>query len=333
MRIQLMFKQLFRKSAAAVATAQSEGANPKVSIVIICYNMAREVPRTVRSFLPPYQKDLQPEDIEIIVLENGSSQPVAEDIRMSWPGNVKYIQIEDPKPSPAHALNYGVKIARAPIVCPVIDGARMASPGLLSSALKALQISDQAFAATIGYHLGSKLQQEAVNEGYNQEVEDELIRSINWPEDGYRLFEICAPGGSSRSAWFGTISESNAPFLRKSLYESLGGYDERFDIPGGGLVNLDFLNRALERSDIDYMLIVGEATFHQFHGGVTTSRHVQLKEADGETTWSKYARQYEAIRGKRYGHPARRPILFGSFPPAASTIAKRGLEYVLEQVK
>lgn len=326
-----MFKQLFSKSASAAAPEQSEGASPKVSIVIICYNMAREVPRTVRSFLPPYQKDLQPEDVEIIVLENGSSQPVAEDIRMSWPGNVKYIQIKDPKPSPAHALNYGVKIARAPIVCPVIDGARMASPGLLSSALKALKISDQAFVASIGYHLGSKLQQEAVDEGYNQAVEDELIRSINWPQDGYKLFEICAPAGSARSGWFGTLSETNAPFLTKSLYESLGGYDERFDIPGGGLVNLDFLNRVVERPGIDYMLVMGEATFHQFHGGVTTSRRVALKEADGESTWSKYTRQYEDIRGKPFQATGRRPILFGSFPPAASTIAKRGLEFVLGQ--
>ena len=328
-----MFKQLLSKSAAAVPPEQSEGANPKVSIVIICYNMAREVPRTVRSFLPPYQKELQPEDVEVIVLENGSSQPVAEEVRMSWPGNVKYIQIKDPKPSPAHALNFGVKIARAPIVCPVIDGARMASPGLLSSALKALKISDQAFVASIGYHLGSKLQQEAVDEGYNQAVEDELIRSINWPQDGYRLFEICAPAGSSRAAWFGTLAETNAPFLTKSLYESLGGYDERFDIPGGGLVNLDFLNRAVERLGIDYMLVMGEATFHQFHGGVTTSRSVALKEADGESTWSKYIRQYEDIRGRPFQVTDRRPILFGSFPPAASSVAKRGLEYVLERIK
>ncbi len=306
---------------------------PKVSIVIICYNMAREVPRTVTSFLPPYQKDIESEDVEVIVLENGSSLPVPEHVRMSWPANVRYIQLDDCRPSPAHALNYGVRISRAPVVCPVIDGARMASPGLLSTALKALEFSDQAFVATIGYHLGAKSQQDAVNEGYNQAVEDDLIASINWPEDGYRLFEICAPARSSIAAWFGPISESNAPLLKKSLYETVGGYDECFDIPGGGLVNLDFFNRVVQQADVDYMLIIGEATFHQFHGGVTTSRHVRLKEADGETTWSKYARQYEAIRGKPYCGPARRPILFGPFPAQASGVAMRGLEHILEQAR
>ena len=327
-----MLSKLLRFRHSPEKAEDSKSGRPRVSIVIISYNMAREVPRTVLSFLPPHQKNIRNEDIEIIVLENGSSAPVPEDVRSSWPDNVRYVEIENPRPSPANALNYGVSLARGEIVCPVIDGARMASPGLVATALKALGYSEKSFAATIGFHLGSKLQQHAVNEGYNQQVEDELIRSINWPEDGYRLFEICAPAGSSRAAWFGMIAESNAPFLRKSLYESVGGYDERFDIPGGGLVNLDFLNRIVDMPDTDYMLIIGEATFHQFHGGVTTSRHVQLKEPDGETTWAKYARQYEEIRGESYRHPARRPILFGTFPPQAATISMRGLEHVLNDL-
>ena len=309
----------------------SVSGGPRVSIVIISYNMAREVPRTVLSFLPPHQRHIQNEDVEIIVLENGSSVPIPNEVRSSWPDNVRYIEVEDPKPSPAYALNYGVSLARGDIVCPVIDGARMASPGLVSTALRALEYSEQVFVASIGLHLGSKLQQHAVNEGYNQQVEDELISSINWPDDGYRLFEICAPAGSSSSAWFGAIAESNAPFLRKSLYESIGGYDERFDIPGGGLVNLDFLSRLTRRSDADYFLVAGEATFHQFHGGVTTSRHVQLQEPDGETTWEKYAGQYANIRGEPYQHPTRRPTLFGSFPPEAARLAARVLEYIANE--
>ena len=307
--------------------------SPKVSIIIVCYNMSREVPRTVISYLPPYQRGIGPEDIEIIVLENGSSRPIPEDVRATWPNCVRYIDIPDPQPSPAAALNFGVEMARAPIVCPVIDGARMASPGLVATALKATAYSEMTFAASVGYHLGPDMQQISVNSGYCQEVEDSLLEAICWPSDGYRLFDICAPGGSSRSAWFGTLSESNAPFLRKNLYLSVGGYDIRFDLPGGGLVNLDFLNRFAERPDIDFMLLMGEATFHQFHGGVTTSRDIALPEEDGETTWSKYAKQYEQIRGGPYQQSQRMPILFGAFRASVAPIAFRGLQHVIEHEK
>lgn len=302
---------------------------PKVSVIIISYNMAREVPRTVQSFLPPYQRGLEPGDVEVIVLENGSPHPIAPEIIAQWPESVRYINIENPEKSPAKALNYGAEIARADVICPLIDGARMASPGLLQTGLSALRCGERTFAATIGFHIGRKLQQIAVTEGYNQEKEDHLIASIEWPKNGYRLFDIAAPAGSSRAAWFGAIAETNAPILTKKLFEEVGGYDERFNIPGGGLVNLDFLNRVVGDETIDYFLLMGEATFHQFHGGVTTSRHVQLEEDDGETTWSKYVRQYEAIRGEAFSTPSRKPMLFGSFPREAAEIARRGIVNVM----
>jgi len=49
---------------------------PEISIIIIAYNMAREVPRTVFSFLPPFQRGIAPEDVEIIVVENVRRQNI-----------------------------------------------------------------------------------------------------------------------------------------------------------------------------------------------------------------------------------------------------------------
>jgi len=302
---------------------------PKVSVVIISYNMAREIPRTVTSFLPPYQHGLSAGDIEIIVLENGSPHPVPEDVRATWPDNVRYVSVPDAHPSPAQALNMGVGMASADIICPVIDGARMASPGLLKWGLEALKSRPRAFASTAGFHLGEKLQQIAVEEGYCQEVEDDLLESIDWPTNGYRLFEICALAGSSKYGWFGYLNESNAPIMPKTLFDEIGGYDEAFDIPGGGLVNLDFMNRMLELENTEYFSVLGEGTFHQFHHGVTTSRRVIKPESDGITTWAKYTAQYEKIRGKSYKPSARKPILFGQFPVEASKIASKGLTTLL----
>lgn len=308
-----------------------EPNSPIISVVIVSYNMAREIPRTVHSFLPPYQMGLQPGDVEIIVLENGSSRPVSPEIIASWPASVRYARVEDPQPSPARALNEGVAMSRGDFVCPVIDGARMASPGLLSTAFRALQFSPRAVAATIGCHLGEKQQQLAVEDGYNQQVEDDLLRSIDWPEDGYRLFEIAAPAGSSQSAWFEAISESNAPVLSRRLYSEIGGYDERFDIPGGGLVNLDFFRRLVDDSSVEYLLVLGEATFHQFHGGVTTSKSVGQKDESGKTAWSVYANQYQDIHGFPYATSRRQPLIVGGFPRHAARLAHRGLTNALNK--
>ena len=157
---------------------------PKISIIIISYNMAREVPRTVTSFLPPYQMGISPEDVEIIVMDNGSPHPIADSVRHAWPDNVRYQFVENAHPSPARALNQGVAMSTGLLVCPVIDGARMASPGLIKWGLEAVSRGSRAFASTAGFHLGETLQQIAVEDGYCQDVEDELLKSINWPENG-----------------------------------------------------------------------------------------------------------------------------------------------------
>ena len=304
-------------------------AMPKVSVVIISYNMKREVPRTVHSFLPPYQTGLSAGDVEILVMENGSPDPMPQDVISSWGPEVRYVKVPDASPSPADALNLGVEMARAPVVCPVIDGARMASPGLLSRSLKALQDHENAFVATVGFHLGAERQQIAALSGYDQAREDALLDSINWPENGYRLFEIAATSGSAQGAWFGAISESNAPILNKATYETIGGYDPAFNIPGGGLVNLDFFRRAVRDPGLPYLMILGEGTFHQFHGGVTTSKSVRDVESDGQTTFQRYAAQYAEIRGEPFRVERRRPVMYGTFRPEALKLSHKAMTDLL----
>lgn len=299
---------------------------PKISVVIIAYNMSREVPRTVQSFMPGYQRGLETGDVEIIIVENGSDRPVSAAMRTSWPSSVRYHIVEQASPSPAAALNLGVQLAAADLVRPVIDGARMASPGLLSQALRAYGLFDDPFIATLGCHLGHKLQQQAAAEGYDQQVEDALLDSIAWPADGYRLFDIACVGGSGKSAWLGFLSESNAPVLSKSLYDALGGYDERFDTPGGGLVNLDFFNRAVSARPHEYVLLAGEATFHQYHGGVTTTRPVRAPDPEtGISKWDIFEAQYRRLRGEAWDKPRIKPILFGQMSGPAERLLQRAL--------
>jgi len=286
---------------------------PKLSIVIVSYNMRREIPRTVLSFLPPYQRGVQDNEIEVIVVENGSEKPIEPETIATWPKNVRYVTAAPATPSPAPALNQGAALARGEWVCLVIDGARVASPGLAAKTLAATRIADEPVICTVGLHLGENVQQFAVAEGYNQDAEDELLRSIEWPKDGYRLFEISCFAGSSRYGWFEGLNESNAMTMRKACYERIGGFNERFDIPGGGFVNYEFFKRSVEDPATSYVLLLGEGTFHQYHGGVTTSRPIIERSIEDEsrTTMQVYADQYREICGAPWTKPTTTPILFG----------------------
>lgn len=303
---------------------------PMISVVIIAYNMAREIPRTVQSFLPGYQQGVSVGEIEILVMENGSSHPVPPDVVASWPDNVRYIEVENPKSSPAHALNLGVELSRGDWVCPVIDGARMVTPGVFQAAKKMIDAHENPVITTIGYHLGEMTQQLNIANGYNQKTEDALLESIDWPNNPYDLFNISSLGASAQTAWLGAIAESNALIVRKVFYHEIGGYAEAFDTPGGGIVNHDFFKRCIEHPTSQYVLLLGEGSFHQYHGGVTTSRSVALPSVEDETksTWDLYAAQYKRIRGEDYQVSETSPILYGEMTERVKAQALHAAQFL-----
>src|SRR5439155_6823718 len=232
-----------RKSGQLAEKVESK---PAVSVVVVVYNMAREAPRTLHSLSASYQRHIDPDDYEVIVVDNGSNPPFDPKIIDDLSGNFRLIRIDHASPSPAQAVNRGIAQARGEVIGVMIDGARMVTPGLLHFARHGAGLYDRAVVASIGWFLGFDDQRLALESGHNEEREDALRKSIDWPADGYRLFEIGTLAGSSPNGWLLPIAESNALFLRRELWERLEGFDERFDLPGGGLVNLDTYRRALE---------------------------------------------------------------------------------------
>ena len=49
---------------------------PKISYIVGAFDMRRELPRTALSLCAPYQRGLDPGDIEILIADNGSTDPV-----------------------------------------------------------------------------------------------------------------------------------------------------------------------------------------------------------------------------------------------------------------
>ena len=98
-----------------------------LSIILICFNMQREIIRTIQSFLKPYQIGVNDKQIEIIVIDSGSD--ALPDLSQ-FGDKVKLVPFKSQHPSPVEAVNHGIKIAASNLVGVLIDGARMVTPGM-----------------------------------------------------------------------------------------------------------------------------------------------------------------------------------------------------------
>jgi hypothetical protein len=282
---------------------------PLLSIIVVFHEMRREAARTLVTLCAPYQRGVDAASWDVVAVDNGSRQPLRRaDIDAAAPG-IAYRQEPPGNPSPCAAINRAVAAARGEFVMVCIDGARMLSPGVVFHALGALRSHAHPFVYTLGMHLGPKPQNESMLEGYDQQAEDALLAGVPWQEDGYRLFGVSSLAYSSREGFFGQLSESNCFALRRADFLALGGMDERFASAGGGLVNLDFFNRAHQLAGVAPVMLLGEASFHQFHGGVATNvpraRH----------PWQRMAAEYRQVRGHDYATVATRPGYAGWLSP------------------
>jgi hypothetical protein len=281
-----------------------------LSIVVVAYDMTRELPRTLRSLSPPYQFGLDGEDYEIIVVDNGSPEPLHEMPTHDSRVRLRTVRMHHASPSPASAANHGLGLADGDVVGLFIDGARLASPGLLRAVCLGSRLAERPVITCAGFHLGSVPHMRADEVGYDQAREDQLLEDARWEADGYRLFEISTFSGSSARGIFGPMGESNALFMRRETWTELGGVDESFRLPGGGLANHDLFQRACALDGAQLIVLLGEGTFHQFHGGAATSRRY---------TWEEMHSEFVAIRGHENRPPRNRPLYVGTVPDAALT--------------
>ena len=244
------------------------------------------------------------------MVENGSDddQKLGDDFVRSFGPEFRYLDLDaEATPTPADALNRGRRDRVGPV--DRVHDRRRARAHAGRAALRHGRAHD--------LRAGGRRHPAVVRRsrpagrrdatGYDQAYEDGCSSSIEWPSDGYRLFEIGHFIGDRD--WLDGLWESNCMFVPRKLLEQVGGFDESFSMPGGGYANLDFYERlGVHARTSTSSRSSAKGSFHQVHGGTTTNQ----ADADGRRQRIvSYADHYTELRGRAVqgtgqDHPLRR---------------------------
>lgn len=285
---------------------------PLLSIIVIAYDMPRQALNTLRSLAATHQRDVDPDDYEVLVVENRSPRTLDAAAVESLPGRFRYFLRDEPGVSPAAAINFGFAQARGRCIGLMIDGARMVTPGVVHHVLAANRITADALVVVPGYHLGEHEHQFHATHGHTEAREQALLQEIAWERDGYALFSIACLSGANRHGVFHPFMECNCMFLPADVFAEIGRADERFDLPGGGALNLAIYRQAALHPRTRLFVLPGEGSFHQLHGGVTTS-----ELPDRDALLGRIRRQLHEVLGCHFTSPTIQPTLLGTIGPAA----------------
>jgi cephalosporin hydroxylase len=265
------------------------------SVIVNFYNMNREAARTLTSLTRGYQRGIGSLQYEVLCIDNGSSTPLDRDWVEGFGPEFRLIHPTRRSPSPCGAINEAARQAKGRYVAIMIDGAHILSPGVFREVWDA---TDGAPGAVVGlrqWFIGGDQRWLSVS-GYTSDQEDILFDKIAWPANGYKLFRISSPVWESPNHWLDGMIESNCLFVPRDIYERIGGMDEAFDEPGAGYANLDLFKRAVAASPEPVIALLGEASFHQFHGGTTTN----VSDREKENLVRAYEHKYMRLRGEAF---------------------------------
>jgi glycosyltransferase involved in cell wall biosynthesis len=301
---------------------------PKVSVIVIGYKMPGQLENTLRSLYADYQRGVSEEDYEVIVMENSSVANLREPFVQNLPSNFRYLLREESAATPVYAVNEAFALCRAPLICLMIDGARMVSPGIIQNALMAYAITPGAIVAVPGYHLGNDEQHMVDGVEDQLAFEQQLLASVNWEADGYELFRISTFSGANRRGYLQPIMECNCIFASADNFAAIGFANTDFQLPGGGSINLHMYRSLGMLPDTRLFVTPGEGSFHQYHGGVTTSSYEE-REAEIE----KHRIQLHSYWPEGFHSLRREPTLIGEISPQSVSFLQDSLEFAQKRTK
>ena len=278
---------------------------PLLSVIVIAYNMPRQLSNTLYSLSVPYQRDCRQDEYEVIVLENKSDNNLPASEVAHLPPNIHYHLREETSPSPVNALNYGLTLSKGHVIGLIIDGARMLSPRVVSTVLSCYRRNPKSIVAIPGYHIGSENHENFPPS--HADEEQRQLAALDWKSDGYNLFTNACLSTGNAHGYFKPLMEANALFCPALALNKIGGIDTDFQYRGGGSINLHVFRQLGLLQDHQYTILFAEGNFHQFHGGVTTSNLEQRQAMIDE-----FDQQLVAKWGGKFHGLRRRPLYSGA---------------------
>ncbi len=288
---------------------------PDLSIIVVAYNMPGQAMNTLYSLSAEYQRDVSTGEYEVLVIENDSGNNLNPAAVAALGENFHYHLRDEAGVSPAPAINEALDRCRGHYVGLIIDGARMLTPRVLKYALQALHVPG-AVVAVPGYYLT----EHGVSERGRTELkaqailshEENVLAGSCWREDGYRLFQQACFSNGNRSGFIEPLMECNALFCQRSLLLNLGGAEERFNLKGGGALNLHMYRQIATAAGTHLIILPGEGNFHQFHGGTSTT-----PGADRDALVQTFKEQLDEFWPGGFKGISREPAMFGAVTQAA----------------
>jgi hypothetical protein len=295
---------------------------PKIAFLVVIYRMSRQAENTLISLSARYQRNVSEDDYEVIVVENHSDDLLGSERASATGKNVRYFLREETTKTPIFALNFAFETSRAPLVCLIIDGARMVTPRLVEHALLAQRLVPHPLVVVPSYHLGQEEHHKNVSAGHDETREAALLEKIDWKKNGYDLFKISCLSGGNEKGFLAPMLECSCLFATRESFEKIGRADERFDLPGGGSVNIHIYAQLAALPESKLIVLGGEGSFHQFHGGVTTA-----EIAGREAVLESHRVQLRAANGGKFEGVHREPLMLGVIPPQAHEFVKASLGF------
>ena len=279
---------------------------PTISIIVIAYRMPEQLERTLLTLAAEYQRGVDVGDYEVVIVENSSADNLSSAIVEQLPKNFRYFLREEPGHSPVPAINFAFSECRGASIGLIMDGARMMSPGCIRTALDAFAITTDALVVVPGYHLGEQEQHLHETDAEALAQENALLDSVDWRSDGYELFTIATFSGANRRGYLHPIMECNCVFASADNFRRIGHADPQFTMPGGGSINLHIYRSLGMLPGTRVFVLPGEGSFHQYHGGVTTSSY-----ADRQAEIERHRVQLHSLWPGGFHSLRRKPSLLG----------------------
>ncbi len=266
-------------------------SKPELSVIIHVRKGQYGIFRNLMSLVIPYQESIEGKAYEVIIVGEDSTPPVKDtQIPDKYP-DVRRISNKDSS-SPAQSLNLGIQASRGNYCCFIINGNRLFTPGLLFTIINAINSVVNPVIVVHSFGLGLYPLSTTADVSSLLEKQDLLLKSISWPDNGYRLFEISHFSASSAGGWFSPVSYSPCLTVKREVALKLGGFNREFERQCGGYAEVDFLERACRSEDARLIYILGEGVFSQ------QPNHQLANDAQGLS--KEFRDAYHLLKGGEY---------------------------------